>query len=379
MVCRREAMKALTEHITVGYRDLLTTAIDSNAFLSPAGLVDSAFETAIEFPSGRSAIVAALTDAGFDKEDRVILPGYTCHALVAAVQEVATPMFIDISLDEFTMDLTKLEDAAKDASGVVPVHLYGNPMDMETVQDIADEHDLVIIEDAAQALGAATVDSTVGQASDYCVFSFRFSKEVTTHVGGLLLGDTLQFKKTSSPDRFAPVKFAMVKTTNTILETLPGPIYESLRRTVMDPLFRSTAETINETDPRPFSTYQRRLLSIQLDGLSERVQTRRKHAHTYSQGLSGPICTPSESPDHTYFRYPVLVPGDARDDICRELRRKGVGVSTMYSYSVSPPGTCENAEEAARRMVIPPVHAALSERMVKRIMTAFNEVVERHA
>lgn len=371
-------MKALTEHIPIGYRDLLASP-NTTAHNHPvAKLVDSSFDSIIEFPSGRSAIVAALTDAGLDKDDRVILPGYTCHALVAAVEEVATPIFVDISLDDFTMDISKLKEAARDATCIVPVHLYGNPMDMEAVGEIANENDLVVIEDAAQAIGAATVNSTIGKFSNYCIFSFRFSKEVTTYRGGILLGGTSEFTTRSPPEPFVPVKLAAIITANKIFEKLPGTIFEPFRRGVIDPLFRTTGATIKTTRPRRFSKFQRRLLIRQLKGVCERIQIRRKHAHNYTKGLSDPIRTPSGDSNHTYFRYPVLVPEHARDVIHRSLLRKGIGVSTMYSYSVSPTGMCENADEAAQRVLILPVHASISDNKIQRIINIFNKVTKDH-
>lgn len=367
-------MRALTERVSVNYRDLVAAQTSSADI--PVERLSPVFKAVREFPSARSAIAAALSDAGLGTNDRVLIPGYTCHALVAAVKQVATPVFIDIDPSELNMDLSALAEAAPTASAVIPVHLFGNVIDMTAVSKIAEKHDLVVIEDAAQAIGATIDDPTVAANSDYCVFSFRFSKEVTSHVGGLLLGDEFSESDPAPPDRSAPLKLALVSVIDSMLATLPGGIYEPIRRRLLDPLFRATAETVGDEGPRSLSEFQRSLVAIQLERLSDRVETRREHAQRYGRMLSGPVSTPPESPKHTYFRYSVLVPANRRDQICQTMRRNGIGVSTMYSYCVAPTGECENAEQVARRVINLPIHADLTKRDIKHISSTFNRVVQ---
>ncbi|MXR19471.1 DegT/DnrJ/EryC1/StrS family aminotransferase [Halobacterium bonnevillei] len=372
-------MRAVTEWIPVGVRDIWEATSDDECPTAPVvDRIEANVTSEMAFPTARAALVAALTDAGLNADDEVVLPAYTCHALVSAVEAVATPRFVDIEPTSFTMDLDALAAVAPTAVAVVPVHLFGALVDMSRIREIAEQHDLVVIEDAAQALGAAVSTSTVGSHSDYCVFSFRFSKEVTTHKGGLLVGSDIGPLTPTSPDYTAIPRLAATKVADGALGVIPGRVYEQLRRQVLDPFFTSTAAVIGETAPRPLTPAQRRLLDRQLAELADRVQTRRDHARRYAMNLEGPIQMPVDSPNHTYFRYPVLVPPEQRANICRALRRKGVGVSTMYDYTVAPEGEADIAERVAASVVNLPVHAGLDTSTVERISTVFNRVIKRH-
>lgn len=372
-------MRALTEWIPVDAEDLWRATMDDKSVTAPVrDRICADFGMEVAYPSARAALVGAFVDAGLGSDDEVILPAYACYALVEAVEAVATPIFVDVDPCSFTLDLNALERTADEAKAVVPVHPYGETVDMAQVREIANRHELVVVEDAAQALGAALINQNVGSYADYCVFSFRFSKEVTTYKGGILLGDTIKTGGQSDPDRAAPLRLGATKAANVMLGCLPGRMYEPLRHRVLNPLFTSSAESIGPTAPRPLTPGQRRLLDIQLNALADRVAQRREHAKRYATRLGGSVKTPSESAHHTYFRYPVLVSPEARKSICRDLRREGIGVSTMWDYTVAPDGEAKNAERVATRVVNLPVHAGLNLDTVDRISTVFNRIVREH-
>jgi dTDP-4-amino-4,6-dideoxygalactose transaminase len=124
--------------------------------------------------TGTSALHLALLAAGVGPGDEVITVPFTFVATVAAIRYTgATPVFVDIDPLTYTMDPEALEAAISPRSKVIlPVHLYGQPSDMDPIQAVARRHDLVVIEDAAQAHGAEYKGRRVGSLGDLACFSF---------------------------------------------------------------------------------------------------------------------------------------------------------------------------------------------------------------
>lgn len=147
---------------------------------------------AVFMPHGTDSISAALAGAldldGFSDGGEVIVPNYTFVATASAVLERrCTVAFVDILPDTFTIDPQAVEAAiTPNTRAILPVHLGGNPADMETLQEIATKHNLVIIEDCAQAHGAEYHTKKVGSLSNVGAFSFQASKNLTSGEGGMV-------------------------------------------------------------------------------------------------------------------------------------------------------------------------------------------------
>jgi dTDP-4-amino-4,6-dideoxygalactose transaminase len=149
---------------------------------------------AVAVSSGTDALLLAMRAAGVGPDDPVLVPGHTFFATVSPVLSIgARPVFVDVDPDTHTMDPEALADAASDAgdaAAVVPVHLYGQPADMDAVRAVADEHDLAVIEDGCQAHGASYRGDPVGSLGDVGCFSFYPSKNMTVAGdGGMLVTD----------------------------------------------------------------------------------------------------------------------------------------------------------------------------------------------
>ncbi len=129
---------------------------------------------AIATSSGTSALHLALLAAGIGPGDEVITVPYTFAATVAAILYAgATPVFVDIEPESFCMDVTTIEARITPRTrAILPVHLYGHPVDMDPILDIARRHRLVVIEDACQAHGAEYKGRRVGAIGDIGCFSF---------------------------------------------------------------------------------------------------------------------------------------------------------------------------------------------------------------
>src|SRR6266487_5350652 len=134
----------------------------------------------IGLSSGTDALVLALRACEVGPGDEVITVANSFIATVEAIALVgATPVFIDIDPDTYTMDWRQLGQALTPRTrAIIPVHLYGHPVDMQPVLDFAYKHDLRVIEDASQAHGATYRGQRVGSMGDIGCFSFYFSKNL---------------------------------------------------------------------------------------------------------------------------------------------------------------------------------------------------------
>ncbi len=147
---------------------------------------------ALFMPHGTDSISAALAGAldldGFSDGGEVIVPNYTFVATASAVLERrCTVVFVDISPETFTIDPAGIEAAiTSETRAILPVHLGGHPADMGALKEIAQRHQLAIIEDCAQAHGAEYQTKRVGSLSDVGAFSFQASKNLTSGEGGMV-------------------------------------------------------------------------------------------------------------------------------------------------------------------------------------------------
>jgi len=130
--------------------------------------------------SGSDALIVALMAEGIGAGDEVITTPYTFFATVGAISRVgAKPVFVDIEPDTFNLDPSKLEAAVTPRTkAIIPVHLYGQMVDMDAVMAVAKAHGLAVIEDAAQAIGSEWKGRRAGSIGDYGCFSFFPSKNL---------------------------------------------------------------------------------------------------------------------------------------------------------------------------------------------------------
>lgn len=139
--------------------------------------------------NGTVALHLALMALGIGEGDEVIMPVITYIATANAVKYVgATPIFVDVDPDTWNIDTKKIEEKiSSKTKAIIVVHLYGNPVDMDAVMKIAKEHNLYVIEDAAEAHGAIYKGKKVGSIGDIGTFSFFGNKVITTGEGGMIV------------------------------------------------------------------------------------------------------------------------------------------------------------------------------------------------
>jgi perosamine synthetase len=146
----------------------------------------------LTFNSGTSALHAVLAAYGIGEGDEVIVPSFTFIATANAPQFVrARPVFADIEEKTFGLDPDDvMEKITKNTRVILPVHYGGCPCNIPALREIADDHHLVLIEDAAEALGAKIGDRRVGTFGDSGMFSFCQNKIITTGEGGAMVTDS---------------------------------------------------------------------------------------------------------------------------------------------------------------------------------------------
>ena len=154
-----------------------------------AGYIGTKYATATN--SGTAALHIALAAAEIGPGDEVIVPALTFFSTVTSViHNNAIPIFADIDPEIYCLDPEDMEKKiTKKTKAVIPVHLYGHPAEMDQIMEIAQAHDLLVIEDAAQAHGAEYKRRKVGSIGDIGCWSFYATKNMTTGEGGMITTD----------------------------------------------------------------------------------------------------------------------------------------------------------------------------------------------
>ena len=144
---------------------------------------------ALATSSCTGAIHLALMAAGIEAGDEVIVPEITWIASVEPILYIgAKPVFVDVLKNTWCIDPTKIEEViTPKTKAIIPVHIYGNVCEMNEIMAIAKKNNLVVIEDAAEALGSEYKGKKAGSIGDAAVFSFHGTKTMTTGEGGMLV------------------------------------------------------------------------------------------------------------------------------------------------------------------------------------------------
>jgi len=168
-------------------------------WISSSGRFIEAFEEAwadycgmrhgVAVANGTVALELAVWSLGLDPGDEIIMPTFTIvSCALAAIRNGCVPVLVDADPETWCLDVTRLQDRITSrARAIMPVHIYGHPVDMDPVRSLADAYGLYVIEDAAEAHGATYRDRRCGGLGDISCFSFYANKIVTTGEGGMLL------------------------------------------------------------------------------------------------------------------------------------------------------------------------------------------------
>lgn len=139
--------------------------------------------------NGTAALETALFAAGIVEGDEIIMPSFTIiSCALAAIRLGAIPALVDVEPETWNMDVTQIESRITPKTrAIMPVHIYGHPVDMDSVLEIAKKHNLLVIEDAAEVHGAEYKGNKCGSFGHASAWSFYANKIITTGEGGMVL------------------------------------------------------------------------------------------------------------------------------------------------------------------------------------------------
>ena len=139
--------------------------------------------------SGTTALHLALVSLGIGDGDEVIVPNLTFAAVINSVLYTkAKPVVVDINKDKWTINCSEIEKSiSKKTKAIIPVHIFGNPCEMNKIKKIAKKYNIFVIEDCAEAIGSKFKNKNIGTFGDCSIFSFFGNKTITTGEGGMIL------------------------------------------------------------------------------------------------------------------------------------------------------------------------------------------------
>lgn len=307
---------------------------------------------ALAVSNGTVALEIAMKAAGIGAGDEVITTPFTFVATVNAIlTQGAFPVFVDIDKATFNINPSEIEaKITPKTKAIVPVDLYGQPHDSDEVNSIAKSHNLRVIEDAAQAIGASYGEKMAGNLGDVGTFSFYATKNVMTGEGGMIITDD---------DKIAQS-------------------VRILRNQGQDPQRRYDYVSMG---------YNCRLTDLQaaigveqMKKLSKINRKRASNARFFDKSLKDLswLSTPARAKGrtHVYHQYTLTLSDSVRrDDFVAHLSKNEVGYGVYYpkplydySHLSKFKASCPNADLVSQKVVSIPVHPLLSKQELNKIV-----------
>ena len=328
---------------------------------------------AIGVANGTDALVITLKALGIKEGDEVITTPFTFFATAEAISVVgAKPVFVDVKLNDFNIDSKKIEVAITERTkAIMPVHIFGTPADMDEINEIAKKHNLYVIEDACQAIGAEYKGIKVGGIGDIACFSFFPTKNLGTYGDGGLI--------TTNSDELATICRA-------IKAHGSGENGEKAFNLLND-IHEEVQEDKNADDtvynPKKYYNYlighnsrldelHAGILNIKLDYLDEWNNKRIINAEYFDSNLKDSefrlmdLDTRNKNVYHMY-----ILQSENREEITKKLSENGIGYGVYYPVPLHlqkvytelgyKEGDLPNAEYLSKRTFAIPVDPELTE------------------
>ena len=315
---------------------------------------------AIATTSGTTALHLSLLALGIGSGDEVITTPFSFAATGnCALYVGARPVFVDIDPQTFNLDPNQIESAITEKTkAILPVHLYGQPAKMDQIKEISEEHDIPVVEDAAQAHGAMFHDQMIGSIGDMACFSFYPTKNMTTSEGGMITTNNTELAEVARILRAHGEK-------------------ERYHHSVLGYNFRMTdiAAAIG---------------LVQLKKLDDFNQKRIENAEYLTEHLKGisSIEPPFVSPQvkHVFHQYTVRVKDGKRNDVMNFLNQEGIGTGIHYPVPIYKQelyqnlgynDKCPETEKATSEVLSLPVHPSLSVEELETIVISLEAASDK--
>jgi dTDP-4-amino-4,6-dideoxygalactose transaminase len=311
--------------------------------------------------SGTDALWLVFVGLGIGPGDEVITTSNTFFATAEAIWLIgATPVFVDIDPKTCNIDVNLLEAAISPKSkAIVPVHLYGQPAAMRAVAKVAKAHNLFVIEDAAQALGARGNDFAVGELSDAVCTSFIIQKNLGCFGdGGAVVTNNAELARQVSKLRN----------------------HGSLKRSYHSIGYNSRLDELHAA-----------VLSVKLKCLDQWNDQRRARAAEYDEGLAGTsLKLPFALPGYRHIFHLYIIETEDRDGLQAYLNSQGITALTHYPIAIHQQegfpwgheariaGSLEHTERSAARVLSLPMYPELTPEEAKYVIDAIRRWDREH-
>ncbi|GEC91882.1 DegT/DnrJ/EryC1/StrS family aminotransferase [Brevibacillus brevis] len=314
---------------------------------------------AITLNSGTDALVIGLRALGIGEGDEVITTPFTFYATAEAIQHVgASTVFADIDPVTFNIKVDGLEEKITNKTkAIIPVHLFGQAVQMDALMSLAKKYDLKIIEDVAQAFGGTFGDSMLGTVGDVGCFSFFPSKNLGAYGDGGLL--------TTNDDKVAEVA-------------------KMLRSHGSKKKYYNELVGYNSR----LDEMQAAILRVKLPYIKEWNGKRRQAASYYTAALKDlpGIVTPEESPQctHVFHQYTIRVSDDQRELLKTYLEEQGISTMVYYPTPVHKlpifseiHESYSESEQAAAEVLSLPIWPNIQTEVQDQVITAIKNFFKR--
>lgn len=335
---------------------------------------------AISVGNGTDALVIALKSLGIGPGDEVITSTFTYFASAECISAVgATPVFVDVEKDTFNMDPSKLEEKITDKTkAIIPVHIFGQSADMDPINEIAKKHNLKVIEDACQAVGAKYKGKMIGTLGDAACFSFFPTKNLScAGDGGMIVTDD---------DDIATIARAL--RTHGSGET--GQKAYNLLNNITEEV--ETSKDGDDTVYNPLKYYnyligfnsrldaiQGAILRVKLPHLDSWNNGRRRVAKIYNEAFKeSNVVAPLVREENEPIYHQYVLQCDDREAMLNKLKEKGVATGVYYPIPLHlqkvyadlgyKEGDMPVAEYLSHRTFAIPVYPELTEEQINYII-----------
>jgi dTDP-4-amino-4,6-dideoxygalactose transaminase len=307
---------------------------------------------AVGLDSGLSALELGLRALGIGPGDEVITPAHSFIASSSAISFTgAKPVWVDVDPETYNMDAAQIEAAiTKHTKAIMPVHLYGQPADMDVIMEVARKHHLYVVEDACQAHGARYRGRRAGSIGDIAAFSFYPGKNLGAY------GDA----------------GALVTNHKEIADTV---------RQMRNYGQRKKYEHAFLAWNRRMDTLQAAVLRVKLPHLDAWNAARQRHASIYDELLAGAgAASPRIAPDRDHVFHLYVIQAERRDALLEHLSSQGVHGGIHYPVPIhlqeayraagAGSGSFPVTEAMAPRLLSLPMYPELNEQQLRRVADA---------